>query len=214
MQAVYTTVSAAGQRASVVGFTGNDAARFEGGNGFMGTAYLRFQERLELTRLICLLPEPYQSPVTSVIIRAGIAIPNRIRELVCHSMAGTPFAWRTAVVAHFSKIPPICLGLPQAKINMGWCWPDLFASSLSAIEAAELVVPLPEQLTLVGEWSAPMSKAEFARRVRQNADARFRDVRALFNKLEKQQEEGSTKWSFRLDTLDESLRKNLESDRP
>jgi hypothetical protein len=34
-------------------------------------------------------------------------------------------------------------------------------------------------------------------------------VKALFNRLETLQVEGASKWSIRLDTLDESLRKKL-----
>jgi len=161
-----------------------------------------------LTRLLFVMEEPHNSQVISVIVRAGIAIPNRIQEVVHRSMAGTPFAWWMAVVTHFSKIPTLSVGLPQAELKIGWAWPDLFASSLSAIEAAELIGPQPEQLTILdGEWSPPMSKAEFGRRILQKRDARARDVDPIFDTFEKRPVKA--KWSFRLDTLPEAKREKL-----
>jgi hypothetical protein len=145
--------------------------------------------------------------------RAGALIPNRIRDAVSELFPTTAFAWWMAAVWEFSTIEPDVSPDPDDECKCGGpsvFWGDPISASLSAIEAAGLVTPQPgETKILVGVWSLPMSKADFARRVLQNRMARPRDVHVIFDRLEKQQVEGSTKWSFRLDTLDESLRKKL-----
>jgi hypothetical protein len=98
--------------------------------------------------------------------------------------------------------------------DLGVVWDDPIASSLSTLEAAGLVGPFPEQLSLtVGEWSVPMSKTEFARRILKNPDARARDVNPIFDSFEKRQV-GPNTWTFRLDTLPPETRKKLEGGKP
>jgi len=145
--------------------------------------------------------------------RAGALIPNRIRDVANDLCPTTAFAWWMAALWEFSTIEPDVGPHPDDECKCGGpfaFWDDPISASLSAIEAAGLVTPQPgETRILVGTWSRPMSKAEFARLVLQNRKARPRGVQVIFDRLEKQQVEGSTKWSFRLDTLDESLRKKL-----
>ena len=51
-------------------------------------------------------------------------------------------------------------------------WHDPIASFLSALEGASLIGTGTQQLSMaMGEWSVPISKTEFARRVLQKTDA-------------------------------------------
>jgi hypothetical protein len=147
--------------------------------------------------------------------RAGALIPNRIRDAVYSMSPTTAFAWWMAAVFQFSTLEPeVSPGWseerPQECGDFGIYWEDPIASSLSAIEAAGLVAPSPEKTALlIGEWSVPMSKTEFARRILQKTDARARDVDPIFDSFEKRKV-GPNTWTFRLDTLPPATRQKLE----
>jgi hypothetical protein len=75
-----------------------------------------------------------------------------------------------------------------------------------AIERADL---RGDAEPLKGEWSAPMSKTEMARRITGKKKARPRDVATLLEKHGVSHVSGH-KWLIRLDTLDSHTRKKLE----
>ncbi|HET6326772.1 MAG TPA: hypothetical protein VFG04_18990 [Planctomycetaceae bacterium] len=180
--------------------------------------------------------KPWQHELRCLLAECGAALPNRIRESL--NIAGgssTAIAWWMCAVWKYSKIPAGAIGagylekIEKDPVNpdndklhwrdmqfLGWHWSDPIGSSLSAIEAMGLLQPSLDDVRLAaGSHSRFMSKREFAQRVRQDPNARPRQVERLFNRLDKQQEEGSSKWSFRLDTIeDESLRKKLEGPPP
>lgn len=145
--------------------------------------------------------------------RAGALIPNRIRDAVNDLCPTTAFAWWMAAAWEFSTIEPDVSPLPEDECKCGGplvYWDDPISASLSAIEAAGLVGPDPAKLTtLQGEWSRPMSKTEFARRVLQKHDARARDVSPIWGHFDKHQSAPNT-WIFRLDTLTPETRRKLE----
>jgi hypothetical protein len=122
--------------------------------------------------------------------RAGALIPNRVREVIYELWPSTAFAWWMSAVWHFATIEP--------DVSLGWSadrpevcgrpyirWDDPIASALSTLEAASLVGPGPQHVVTTGEWSVPMSKTEFARRILKKPDARSRDIRAIFGGFEK-----------------------------
>ncbi|HEV3300784.1 MAG TPA: hypothetical protein VG055_14135 [Planctomycetaceae bacterium] len=174
--------------------------------------------------------KPHSREVYTLLSRAGAAIPNRIRTEVKTASATSAFAWWMAVVFRFSSIGPSQFGVidcepteqsvdlaiyPKEAVEIvGWSWSDPLIASLSAIEAAQLVTPQPDETApLIGEWSGPMSKAEFARRILSKHNARARDVAAIFDGYEKRQV-GPNTWTFRLDKLSDETRSKLEGRKP
>ncbi len=61
-----------------------------------------------------------------------------------------------------------------------------------------------------GEWSAPMTKAEMARRITGNRKARAREVEAILVSYGIKNLSGN-KWSVRLDGMDSNTRKKIET---
>jgi hypothetical protein len=103
---------------------------------------------------------------------------------------------------------------PGTGTHVGWSWDDPIAASLSAIEALGLLETKEhEGVRVDGEWSVPMSKTEFARRILLKRDARARDVKAIFDDYVKNSV-GPNTWTFRLDTLAPETRKKLEGGKP
>jgi hypothetical protein len=150
---------------------------------------------------------------------AGALIPNRIRDAVHDLFPNTAFAWWIAAAWEFSTIKPeVSLGWsperPEECGGMGVYWDDPIAASISAIEAAGLIGPDPAKLaTLQGEWTVPMSKTEFARRILQKRGARSREADPIWGHYEKIQH-GPNTWTFRLDTLPPETRRKLDGGKP
>lgn len=69
--------------------------------------------------------------------------------------------------------------------------------------------PPPEQAQAEGEWSAPMSKSEMARRIMRDKDARSRKVEALLKRHGLEHIKGK-QYRVRLDTMDALTRRKLE----
>jgi hypothetical protein len=155
--------------------------------------------------------------IKKLIARAGAALPNRVRDAVAKYIPSSAVAWWMAVVWEFSTLRPspyygITISENQSdKELLGIQWPELMATSLSAMEAAGLIVPDPNVIIPAkGEWSLPMAKAEFARRMLpRKKGARARDVESIFKKMQKEQV-ADKKWIFRLDTLPDATRRKLE----
>jgi hypothetical protein len=160
---------------------------------------------------------PHLPSIRSLLSRAGASIPNRIRETVKASDPSTAFAWWISVVLRFSTLSPIPFSVVLNAgnvVKMGLMLTDPLGASLSAIEVAGLV---PQQNddnpTAAGDWSIPMSKTEFARRMLCKPDARARDVSPLWNSFEKVQYAKNT-WMFRLDKLPLETRNKLTGGKP
>jgi hypothetical protein len=82
------------------------------------------------------------------------------------------------------------------------------------MEAAGLIAPAMQKISPIdGEWSRPMSMAEFGRRMFGKKEARARDVQATLDRFEKQRV-GKIKWTIRLDVLPTETRKKLEGEEP
>ena len=170
--------------------------------------------------------DPYQRRLAALLVRAGTILPNRIRKTLLSSNCTTASSWfLTAVWTHSAvhphpewrrQIPPnpdYADGRPAIEF-VGWCWKDPIAACLSAIESMGLLAPSMENATqLDGEWSVPMSKTEFARRILEKPDARARDVFPIWEQFEKTRH-GANIWTFRLDTLPAATRKKLEGGKP
>ena len=146
--------------------------------------------------------------------QAGAMIPNRIRDAIYDLWPTTAFAWWMSAVWKFSTIEPE-ISLPWSPERPEECgglyirWDDPIASFLSTLEAANLIGPGPQHVMATGEWSVPMSRTEFARRILEKPTARPRDVELIFDQYDKTQI-GSNTWTFRLDTLPPATRKKLE----
>jgi hypothetical protein len=176
---------------------------------------------------------PFQRELQVIFNRAGSAIPNRVRSQLHSASPTSAYAAWMAVLHKFSEIRPdlmfyfqkIADTPPEKRFvvfeetgmaghPIGLIWGDPIGASLSAMEAAGLLDGDASAITpLAGEWSVPMSKSEFARRILQKGDARARDVRPIWHNFEKQQG-GKNTWTFRLDTLPPETRKKLEGGKP
>jgi hypothetical protein len=219
LRSLYSMLSPRGMDLSILAFKQSDLRHFKAfrqlGGGLLPVKDDFHLQGASVVRVVFMhdAESPYQLDLAALLSKAGTLLPNRVRELLGDDDFKTAIAWWLGALWRFSKIRPddeyVDVG-DRCVDFVGWRWSDPIAASLSVIEAARLVVPKPEETAaLAGDWSAPMSKIEFARRVLQNRNARPRDVKALFNRLETRQVEGASKWSIRLDTLDESLRKKL-----
>jgi|GEM_PF-5425003 len=158
----------------------------------------------------------FQPELVALLAKCGALLPNRVRGSLSKGKATTAAAWWMLALWEHSKIQPELitdfLGSEDdcGELFAGWCWDDPIGASLSAIESMGHAAPNREETTiLIGEWSVPMSKTEFARRILHKSDARARDVDAIFEGFEKRQVAPNT-WTFRLDTLPPETRKKLE----
>jgi hypothetical protein len=174
------------------------------------------------TAYICGNWEPFDNQPTffDIAALAGASLPNRMRDRTADSvracLPNTALAWWVAVMCKYSTIRPRwkrkgeTLFGPDDGPIIGLCWDDPILASLSAIESAGLIGPDPaKSITSQTDWSVPMSKTEFARRIMENPDARARDVDPIWDDFEKVQL-GPNKWTFRLDTLSPDRRRKLE----
>jgi hypothetical protein len=137
---------------------------------------------------------PEQKQLQEVLVRAGEALPDRIRKTLPPGVyASTPFAlWMLTLWKHATLGPFLLEEFP--KLVAGLQWLDPIAESLFVIQ---------------GEWSEPMSKAEFAKRMLGRIKARARDIDPIFDSFEKIQV-SDKKWMFRLDKLAAATRRKLE----
>jgi hypothetical protein len=76
-------------------------------------------------------------------------------------------------------------------------------------EVAPPKTPTQSAAPSEGEWSAPMAKAEMARRITGKANARSREVEALLRRFGLERVAG-LKWRVRLDTMDPATRRKIE----
>jgi hypothetical protein len=168
----------------------------------------------------------FQDDLSSLLMRCGAILPNRVRESLPGARCNTAAAWWLLVTMWHAKIKPdACEShrlvdegsevpgdhqLSRSVLGI-WVWTDPIGASLSAIEALDLTSPQKsEQRDLPGEWTIdPISQSEFARRMSLKKGARPRSIKAMFDRLEKIQV-GKNSWIFRLDTLHPATRKKLE----
>ncbi|HUE14823.1 MAG TPA: hypothetical protein VMR25_11710 [Planctomycetaceae bacterium] len=173
-----------------------------------------------------------QVELLNLLGRAGATLPNRVRKQIASTYPTNAVAWWMMAVWKHSEVGPVDYVVfqplpegsyaiemdgvrqPGTGTHVGWSWDDPIAASLSAIEALGLLETKEhEGVRVDGEWSVPMSKTEFARRILLKRDARARDVKAIFDDYVKNSV-GPNTWTFRLDTLAPETRKKLEGGKP
>jgi hypothetical protein len=158
---------------------------------------------------------PQQKQLEEIIIRAGAALPDRIRNALPKAHPTTPFAvWMLALWKHSvlkpCKLMEIFREDGSKRMIVGFQWIDPIPASLFAIDSLKLAKPRVDDLKLLeGDWSVPMSKAQFGSRILGKPKARARDIDLLFEAYDKVRV-SEKKWMFRLDTLRPATRRKLE----
>jgi hypothetical protein len=160
---------------------------------------------------------PEQKTLQDIMSRAGALLPDDLRSEASKLNPTTPFAEWTAVVWKHSVLKPCTLfeiipldDKDKETAIAGLQWPDPIPASLFTIDSLGLAKRRLDDLKILdSEWSVPMSKTEFARRLFGRPSVRARDIDPIFDGYEKVQI-SNKKWVFRLDTLPAAARRKLE----
>ena len=99
---------------------------------------------------------------------------------------------------------------PQPGKYLGPAFDVLEADLRGLSGSAKTTVACPDDPTGDGEWSAPLSQAEIARRITGKSDVRSREIAPLFNKWHIEPV-SARKVRIRLDTMNESDRAKIEN---
>lgn len=159
---------------------------------------------------------PEQKKLQEIMARAGKALPKSVRETVKNINPTSPFAEWVAVMWKHSTLPPCQLLDVELSVDGrqtttgGVQWTDPIPASLFVIDSLDLAKRRFDELKILdSDWSSPMSKTEFAKRLFGDRKRRSRDIDPIFDSYEKVQI-SKKKWIFRLDTLPMATRKKLE----